>query len=189
MLSESLKRRFKILSGIPLIEEGKNHKNEYGCLMLQIDYDGWKKILDKIDKEDLYTEEEGYGLENKPHVTILFGFHDNTDIDKVKLLVKENCKEPIKVKLKSITMFENVDDKYDVLKFDVVCPSLHKLNKLMKKSFDYTSSFPEYHPHVTIAYVKSGKGKNYASKEEVEEFTCNKFLYSTKNKEKTHFKI
>ena len=29
------------------------------------------------------------------------------------------------------------------------------------KELPNTSKFPEYHPHITIAYVKSGKGKNY----------------------------
>jgi 2'-5' RNA ligase len=189
MLSEVFKNRLKFLSGIDLISEAKNHKNEFGCLMLKIEYKNWSKILKRIDSDDLYTEEEGYGLEKEPHVTILFGFHNNTDIDKVKELVKQHCSEPLKIKLHNITMFENVEEKYDVLKFDITCQKLHNLNKLMRDNFDYTNSFPEYHPHCTIAYVKAGMGKKYVSKETSVEFACSNFYYSSQDKKKTYFKV
>ena len=112
MLSESFTNRLKSLAGLNfVISEGKNHKSEYGCLMLKINYEGWEDILKKIDKKDLYTEEEGFGLERDPHVTILFGFHANTDIEEVKHQIKKHCKTPIKIELKNITMFENVEEK------------------------------------------------------------------------------
>jgi 2'-5' RNA ligase len=190
MLSESFTNRLKSLAGLNfVISEGKNHKNEYGCLMLKINYEGWEDILKKIDKKDLYTEEEGFGLERDPHVTILFGFHANTDIEEVKHQIKKHCKTPIKIELKNITMFENVEEKYDVLKFDIISPKLHELNKLMKDNFDYTNNFLDYHPHCTIAYLKAGTGKKYTSKQDKKEFTVNKFYYSTKDKEKTYFEI
>ena len=132
MLKESLIKRLQKLAGI-FLKESKNHKNEYGCLMLKIDYKDWSKILDRIDSDDLYTAEEGFGLERKPHVTILFGFHDNTDVNEVKNLVKEHCSEPLEITLNSITMFENIDNKYDVLKFDIKSKVLNELNEKISK--------------------------------------------------------
>ena len=190
IISEIFKNRLKSLAGIKnTIQEAKNHKNEYGCLMLEIKYEGQDDILKIIDKDDLYTAEEGFGLEKNPHVTILFGFHDNADIDKIKNLTKEHCSEPVEILLKNITMFENVENKYDVLKFDVKCPKLNELNKVMTDNFDYTSDFPDYHPHTTIAYVKTGTGKKYVSKKEDLSVLCDNFFYSTKDNKTTYFKI
>ena len=30
--------------------------------------------------------------------------------------------------------------------------------------FPHTNSFPDYHPHLTIGYLKSGRGKKYVKK-------------------------
>ncbi len=187
LISENFRKRLQSLAGI--MNEGKNHKNEYGCLMVKINFDGWKDILDGIDKDDLYTEEEGFGLEKDPHVTILFGFHDNTDVDKVKELIKENAGDKIKLSIHNITLFEAVEDKYDVLKFDVKSNDLQKLNKLVRENFDYTSDFPDYHPHITVAYVKVGKGKKYTNKMPEIEISSDKLFYSTKDEKKTYFTL
>ena len=90
-LSENYKHRLQQLSGI--ITE--NHKKEYGALMLTVNYKGWDKIMDEFEKPDLYTEEPGFGLETDPHVTILFGFHENVDLDKMKQLIKSSVKDKI----------------------------------------------------------------------------------------------
>lgn len=167
--------------------KSKNHKYEYGALMLQLKFDNWDNVLSSIDKEDLYDEEPGFGLEHEPHTTVLFGFHKNADIDKIKELVKVNCDDNITVKIKNISHFET--EKYDVVKYDVESKTLNKLNSLMTKNFDYTNDYPEYHPHVTIAYVKKGKGKKYDKKIENEKVESNTFKYSSPDGSKTHFKI
>lgn len=185
MLTEEYKNRIRFLAGI--LQE--NHKKEYGALMLQIDYDGWDDFLKDIPKEDLYTEEPGFGYENWPHVTVLFGFHEDADIDKIKKLIKENCKESIEVTLKKISFFDNKDKGYDVVKFDVECDKLHELNKIMSDNFDYTNDYPEYHPHATIAYVLPGKGKEFSEKSKQIKVKCNRFCYSPPDKKKVYFTI
>jgi len=45
---------------------------------------------------------------------------------------------------------------------------LHKLNKTFAKNFEVTDTYPEYIPHVTIAYVKKGLGKKYEGKDDFE---------------------
>jgi 2'-5' RNA ligase len=140
----------------------KNHKYEFGCLMLYMDIPKWGYLADEFIKpEDLYTEEEGFGIEDKPHTTILFGFHDDeTVIPKLKKLL--DGQGEIDVIVDGISLFES--EKYDVVKFDVHSDELTRLNQLMKDNFEYTNNFPNYHPHMTIAYVKSGEGKKYCGK-------------------------
>ncbi len=100
-----------------LNEAKENHKFEYGALMLDIQYSGWEKILSLIDKEDIYDEEPGFGLEKEPHVTVLFGFENDSDFKKIKEKVKENQDGPVNIIVQNITHFETPD--YDVIKFDV----------------------------------------------------------------------
>jgi 2'-5' RNA ligase len=143
-----------------LNENKKDHKRDYGCLMVffTIDKKDWDGLQDMISDDDLYTEEgdDGYGLENEPHVTILYGLHGDIDDKDIEVDIKE-IKEP-KISFKNISSFTN--DKFDVLKFDVESKELHSLNKKFSK-YPNTNKFPDYHPHCTIAYLKPGKSVKY----------------------------
>lgn len=143
-----------------LILEKKGDSYEYGAVMLNIAFPK-QSIHSKISESDLY-EEEGdrtYGIEDEPHITLLFGLHS----DQIK---DNNIKECIskftfpELALHNASLFEN--EKYDVLKFDVIdkTKTLNKCNKALKL-FPYTNDFPEYHPHCTIAYIKKGLGSKY----------------------------
>lgn len=148
-----------------LLEEGKHkqsgsHKNEYGCVMtfLNVDEEKWNEMQGLIDDTDLYQPEDdpSYGKENEPHVTILFGLHDDIPDEDVEKVMK-NIVKPV-IKFFDISLFKN--KKFEVIKFDVESPNLHRLNKRFKE-FPHTESFPKYHPHCTIAYVKPDKGDKY----------------------------
>jgi 2'-5' RNA ligase len=83
-----------------------------------------------------------------------------------------------------MSLFEN--DEYDVLKFNVISNDLAKLNKLMKGNFEYTSNYPNYIPHLTIAYLKKGEGKKYIKNMETLEIeNINNFIYSDKDYKET----
>lgn len=144
-----------------ITEADKKKQNyDYGCLMvyLNVNEESWKELQDMIDEDDLYTEEEdaSYGREDEPHVTILYGLHDDIKDEDIEEDINE-IKEP-KIAFKSISSFDN--PKYDVLKFDVDSKDLTKLNKKFKE-YPFTSNFPDYHPHCTIAYLKPGKAAKY----------------------------
>jgi len=160
-------------------EEKEDDKREYdyGCLMLYFNIKNWDDVTNLIDEKDLYTEEEGYGLEDEPHVTILYGFHDDeVKLNDIKEAIDKVITKPVEIKLTNISCFEN--DKYDVVKFDVESPVLHKANEVAKE-FPHTSDYPDYKPHVTIAYVKSGTGKKYSQKlKNPIILTGNKLVYS-----------
>ena len=140
-----------------------SHKNEYGCVMafLTVDEDRWEEMQDLIDDEDLYEPDDdpSYGKESEPHVTILFGLHNDIPDAEVTDKMKKMAKPPLK--FSDVTLFKN--KMFDVLKFDVESPNLHRLNKVYKE-FPHTSSFPKYHPHCTIAYLLPGSGDKYIDK-------------------------
>jgi len=166
-----------------LLEGKHSHKNEYGCVMVNLDIDDtqWKSILDIINDEDLYNpkDDPSYGKETKQHVTALFGLHaDIEDKDLEKVL--EKIKEPV-IKLDKVSTFKN--KLFDVVKFDVNSKDMHQMNKKLTE-FPHTNTFPDYHPHSTIAYVKAGKGDEYAKlindylKDNTLEITPRNLVYS-----------
>lgn len=146
------------------VTEGKDVKVEYGVAMLEFDIKNWDKITSVIKKEDVY-DKPTFGIEDEPHITILYGFHDNVKPDQVKKIIHDvvDKGEKIKVEIKKISFFEVKGQEYDVVKFDVESPILHKLNKALKE-LPHTSSFTDYHPHMTISYVKKGTAKKYEKK-------------------------
>jgi len=175
------------------VEPTKNKINEiktdYGCLMMKVNFNSWDNFITQyIDKDDIYNDATGdYGYETEPHVTILYGFHDNTDLDKIKEILSP-IKNDIRMQTNKIGVFETA--KYDVIKFDIHSLALNKLHNVMVNNFDYTSDFDKYLPHITIAYVKKGLGKKYVKtlKNTLTLFS-DTFLYSYANGEKEEFSI
>jgi 2'-5' RNA ligase len=51
----------------------------------------------------------------------------------------------------------------------------------------HTTDFPDYNPHITIAYVKKGKGKKYVVDNYNATLSSKKVMYSAD--EKTMFKL
>lgn len=90
------------------------------------------------------------------HVTILYGLED-ADPGPVQRLVKGFG--PITLRLTTASLFENEDA--DVLKFDVESEDLKRLNRILKK-LPHAETHPVYKPHATSAYLKPGRGWEYA---------------------------
>lgn len=135
---------------------------EYGCAMLYFSFDKLKELQSKISEDDLYTgsddENSRYGLEDEPHVTLLYGLHSEVTDDDVFNTVfdfKDNIND---LELINVSKFDN--PKYDVLKFDVKSQILKDINKALTK-LPHTTDFPDYHAHSTIAYLKKGMSNKY----------------------------
>jgi hypothetical protein len=155
----------KILSDNNIVDQelkpNTNVRNKYGCLMSYFDIPLWDQITSMIDPDDIYTEDDNFGIENEPHTTVLFGFKDDeVNLDTIKNDLKDITEVPITIN--RIYHFNGSDTNkpYDVVKFDIDSPILHQLNGLMKK-YPNENEFPEYHPHMTIGYVKAGLGQKY----------------------------
>jgi len=154
---------------------------DYGCVMLDTKMGDWEDIhLSGIDPDDVYKKpmDNSYGLEENPHMTVIYGIHENEVTSEQMISVIEENLEDVIVTISSISIFEN--GEYDVVKYDVpVTEQIQSYRDMFINNFENTQSFPEYHPHITIAYVKPGMGKKYESElDEPFEVTFNKGVYS-----------
>lgn len=190
--SASLWDRYRVVTKV--VKKASDAPRDFGCLMLYTPEEVNRRIRllqNSIDKADLYTEdgENKYGLEDEHHVTALYGLWTK-DPKVVEGVVGRLGKGKITGRIFKTSIFEN--DKYDVLKYDVSSDDLHELNKLLRKDLKYTPDFPKYHPHLTIGYLKKGKGKKYSGRDmpdttnEGFEFESSDLVYSCDGKEKTH---
>lgn len=127
----------------------------YGCLMAMLPEPVAMRVRGfaaLIPKEDLYEDGPGdHGVEEQCHITVKYGLH--TD-DGWEVADKMAGQEAAGATLGGMSAFEN--DEYTVLKLDVNSACLHRLNGFVSDNFEVTDSFPVYHPHVTIAYLRKG---------------------------------
>ena len=120
-----------------------------------------KELQDKIPEDELYTDPNDkdftYGLEKETHVTLAACLDNDVDLEEIKKILLHVG--DYSVMLTDISMFEN--EKYDVLKCNAASLNLYVTNKKILDKCPSHSEFKEYHPHVTIAYLKKGKAKKY----------------------------
>ena len=176
--------RLKKYSEFMLISEDKSGTNyEYGCLMLYVNLPNWQKFTSQIDIKDLYEPDiERYGVETDPHATILYGIHKNIDDDEVIALFSDIKKSEFDINVEGLDCFFNKD--YDVLKMNIVSDRLRELNKLATR-LPHTSAFPDYKPHLTVAYLKNGRGQSYIDPNfRMKINTIDRIVYSKTNGEK-----
>lgn len=159
--------------------------HSYSCVMAMIDEKPAKKIMDWCKKNIKEKDLADHGREDEPHVTILYGLHTN-DVKEVQKVLK-NTKGG-SFKLGKVTKFDNPE--YDVIKLSVTGSALHKLNSLCKK-LEHTSSYPNYTPHCTIAYVKKGTCDHLLGKEIFADEKCelDEIQFSSASGVKTFFKL
>jgi len=174
-----------IKSYIQFIKESSGY--EYGCVMVEVPVSNWDEITSFIDPEDVYTGgDDSHGIQELPHVTILYGLHKEVTPEMVKSVFEEFT-ESINIEVNGVDIFENKD--YDVVKFNVnpdgALQDLH--DKLSE--FPNSNSFPDYKPHITIAYVNKGTGKKYVKPDyKYTVKNVDKITYSLPSGEKVNFK-
>jgi 2'-5' RNA ligase len=144
-----------------LLMEKHNATYDYGCVMVKYNMSGlfWEDLQDRIKEEELYVEGDSHGREDSPHVTLLYGIHGDVELSEVKELCEDF--EPILITFDKVGFFEN--DDYDVIKFTVSSSQLSDYNKVLEK-LPHTDEYPDYNPHLTIAYVKKGMGKEISER-------------------------
>lgn len=181
MMKESIKKSLRTL-----LNEIAGVKYSYGCVMLYFDIpkEQWNKIQDLVKDEDISEVDGVEGRETEPHVTLLYGIHEDVPDKDVEAIINDFIAPEIT--LSKIGVFEN--DEMDVVKFDIQSKELTSMNKKLKE-LPHTSKFPTYEAHATIAFVKGGKGKDYKQtlgEEDKIVLKPNKIVYSkpdgTKNK-------
>ena len=105
---------------------------------------------------------EQYGREDEPHITSLYGLHGSGDDPAAVAGAVENH-GPVKARVGKLSVFSNPDAPYDVLKAEIHSPALHGLNGRLR-GLEHSSDFPDYKPHLTLAYLKKGAGAGLVGK-------------------------
>ena len=169
------------------IMESKHELHRFGCVKIDLGIKGWNSITSKIEKEDIYEPDPTFGIETNPHLTLLYGLHKGVSIEDVKECFKD-IKGPIKIESSGINIFKNPD--FDVVKINV--KENYILDKIYKNLIKLPNSYEydDYVPHITISYVKSGKGKKYVDPNY--DLTINnisEIKYSSSSGQKFRFRI
>lgn len=145
----------------------------YSCVMCNLTdpilLNKIKHIVDSIPNGVLAED----GKEYESHVTALYGIHTN-DVEEIKAKMVD-CKAPVKFKFKGLSLFEN--EYFDVLKFDIESDDLTNLNNKLSE-LENSNSYKDYHPHLTIAYVQSGMGKQFLQQTELDGIETESSLFT-----------
>ena len=128
---------------------------DYSCLMAVLPDEIAAKIhafslaLPDADIFEPDSEEHGRTRPDEVHVTVKWGIRTTDPDEMVEML---SGREMARVVLRGVTAFENED--YTVLKVDVESDDLARLNALVSSVTECDDPYPEYNPHVTIAYLR-----------------------------------
>ena len=162
---------------------------EFGCAMIEVPFDDWSQIAGMIDPEDVYEVEgdRSYGIQENPHVTVLYGLHSSVSAEDLKQAISGFSEELI-VAVDGIGVFENED--FDVVKLNVVPDGgLQQLHEMISE-LPNSDQYPEYKPHITIAYVKKGCGRKYEDARFSREIAdISEICYSMPDGRKEYFEI
>lgn len=162
---------------------------EFGCAMIEVPFDDWGQITGIIDPEDVYEVEgdRSYGIQDNPHVTILYGLHKGVSPEDIKSVLDRFSGE-LRIKIEGIGIFEN--EEFDVVKLNVIPDGgLQQLHEMISE-LPNSDQYPEYKPHITIAYVKKGSGKKYEDPSFAREVSeISEICYSMPDGSKEYFEI
>ena len=135
-----------------------------GCLMADFPAGATKEIqawaAKRIPEADRVPTDYGSstedGLEKHTHVTVLYGFEASQDVQAV--LDQFKGVTNLDVELGAIKRFKANPNRpeSDCLVVEVSSKDLSKFNGKLRKKFSVVNNYPDYKPHVTLAYVRPG---------------------------------
>lgn len=142
-----------------------------------------KWIKKNIKNKSLFEEK---GIEEETHVTVIA----NLETENPKLVEKilSDTKE-FEIKLGKISMFTS-NEKFDVLKIEVVSKELLKIHNLLKNKIPNIQNH-EFKPHCTSAYLKKGEHKDLIDNPYFlnKKYKIKKLLFSNSLREKTEINL
>jgi hypothetical protein len=126
-----------------------------GCIMIdteKIPVAQYVKNADKDLFENPKWEQGPIPAETKPHATLLYGLLNNGNIwkDKVDLVLKDWKMDTVRIE--EVSYFDT-EDSYAVIGLLEVTDELLDANQRLSL-LPHLNTFSEYHPHITLAYVK-----------------------------------
>lgn len=174
---------------LQFIKEEADHKHEYSCVMLGLDCPNWKEIQSEIHPDDVYHHptDPSYGLEDEPHITLLYGIHSDVDDSKIEEIVNKFKGQNLSLDILGIDSFQNKD--FDVVKFAVnPTDQLKAINQELSK-LPNSNQYPQFSPHITIGYVKPGMAQKYLDPNKKFDFKIKGAEYSKASGEKINYPI
>lgn len=138
----------------------KNFSANYS-IRIKLPDDLARRILawgdENIGEDLLYTNPDdlAFGREDEPHITLLYHLSDN-DPKPVESIMSRQ--KPFDVTLGKTSLF-TTNDFFDVLKIDVSGDGLYRTNQLLVSGIAPPRQYPQYVPHVTLAYLNKGDGR------------------------------
>ena len=155
----SITARLDDLKKTRSMNESKMGSYSYSCHMASMSPEDsffvLRNLVSTLNPSDLIWE-DGKGAELEPHITVLYGIHETSARPFIDVCSKIAT---FSVGVTGLSIFEG--DQYDVLKLDIESDELRDLNQFIRDRFEHTSSFPDYHPHLTIGYLKKGRSSLY----------------------------
>lgn len=139
----------------------EKYARDYSSTQVNLEGDAALSVSQLANQVADLAESMGVLLEreDEPHITVKYGLHTN-DPAKVRKAIAECCDWTISAAVGEVSIFKN--DDFDVIKLDIESDDLHRLNAALRDSLENTETYPEYKPHVTLAYVKPGEGEGIA---------------------------
>lgn len=137
-----------------------------------------REVTGIIEPDDIYYHptDDSYGLEDNPHVTLLFGLHSDVDDKQVEDVINKFKGQNLSLDILGVDSFTNKD--FDVVKFKVnPTPELKAINQELSK-LPNSNQYPQFSPHITLGYVKPGFGKKYHDSDKKMNFKIRGIEYS-----------
>ena len=148
---------------VEVVDAGLYSYSSTQVTLSETDAAPFKAYSASIPDDHIYTDPDDptLGRDSEPHCTALYGIV-GADASPIQACLA-GC-GPITMTLGKVSMFEtSVEAKkpYDVLKIDVHSDDLHRIHHLIKTATATETKWPEYHPHLTVAYCKPGMARGY----------------------------
>jgi len=129
----------------------------YSCLMIDAPTEIGDRVVEwgelNIPDDVLFVGDNGdMGRELEAHVTVKFGMTEPIPTASVYNIA--HTTQPFPITVGKVSLFRN--EKFDVVKCDVESDWLRHLNSQISREVPNEDRHPEYHPHLTVAYVKKG---------------------------------
>lgn len=132
------------------------------CILLSLPKDLEAQILEwsanNISDADLYNK-DGKGREGSPHITAAYGIDDEDIETSVTKALREIGS--FSIKTGDIGFFIDPEKDYHVIKIAVDHGPAEKLHEHIVDNVSMYDPTYEYHPHITLAYVKPGSCQDF----------------------------
>ena len=137
-----------------------NESHSYACVMADIKNEKILNVVSELQsKINRFTvsSQDGdsvkNGLETNTHITIFYGLDDNViNSPNFKNIIKKYKDHVLDLTVKEVSYFES--DDYRVCKLGCESKTLSLIHNDIRDTLPHHNTFPDYKPHITIAYLK-----------------------------------